>query len=346
MLVEQDEALRPGTDGRARVRYSVIVPAYNAALHIDACLRALAEQSVPRDSYEVLVADDGSSDATAEIASRHPVRVLRQAHAGPASARNRGAREAVGDFLLFTDADCTPVHTWIEEIVRPLEEDCRVAATKGTYRTRQRGAVPRMVQVEFEEKYAHLRRRRYIDFVDTGAAAFRTTAFWEAGGFDPAFSAASNEDTQLSFGLVARGWRLVFCERAIVYHQHAQTVLQYVRRKWRHGYWRAVVYGKYPKKMAGDSYTPRSTQLQMGSALAVLLWVLPLRVTRWLGVAGLGVFVAATLPFVRRALPVGRDVAAIVPPMLFLRALALGSGLALGGLRLTLGQRIKRSSRS
>jgi cellulose synthase/poly-beta-1,6-N-acetylglucosamine synthase-like glycosyltransferase len=326
-----------------KVRYSVVIPAFNAAGHIETCLRALLDQSVPREAYEVLVVDDGSTDATAEIARRYPVRVLRQAHAGPASARNRGAREAAGELLLFTDADCAPVQRWIDEIVRPLEEDARVAGTKGTYRTRQQGVVPRMAQVEFEEKYAHLRQREYIDFVDTGSAAFRATAFWEAGGFNTAYSAASNEDTELSFGLVARGWRLVFCERAVVYHCHAESIGPYLRRKWRHGYWRALVYGSYPRKMIGDSYTPRSTQVQMGSvALAVLL--APLPGTRWFALASLGLFFAATMPFVRRAMPVGHDVAASVPPLLFLRSLALGSGLVVGGVRLRLSKRIRHQA--
>jgi cellulose synthase/poly-beta-1,6-N-acetylglucosamine synthase-like glycosyltransferase len=237
--------------------------------------------------------------------------------------------------LLFTDADCVPVHAWIAEIVRPLEADRRVAGTKGVYRTRQQGLVPRMAQVEFEEKYAHLRRTEYIDFVDTSSAAFRADAFWQAGGFDTGFQDASNEDTQLSFALVSHGWRLVFCEAAVVYHRHPATLGQYLRRKWRHGYWRIRVYQHYPAKMAGDSYTPRSTQVQIVSA-ALATMLTPLPATRRLGLGSLAVFALATLPFVRRALPAGRDVASVIPPMLFMRAIALGSGLVLGALRLRL----------
>jgi glycosyltransferase involved in cell wall biosynthesis len=317
------------------------VPAYNAAVDLAACIEALLDQSVGRGCFEVLVVDDGSIDSTADVARRYPVRLLQQSHAGPASARNHGAREAAGEFLLFTDADCVPVRTWVADIVRPLEANFRVAGTKGVYRTRQRGLVPRMAQVEFEEKYAHLRRSPYIDFVDTSSAAFRADAFWQAGGFDAGFEVASNEDTQLSFALVSRGWRLVFCEAAVVYHRHSETLGRYLQRKWRHGYWRVRVYQHYPAKMAGDSYTPRSTQIQMASAaLATLLTPLP--ATRRLGLISLGMFALATLPFVRRALPAGADVAIAIPPMLFLRALALGSGLALGVLQLRLAQPLFR----
>jgi glycosyltransferase involved in cell wall biosynthesis len=314
-------------------RYSVIVPAYNAASTLEACLQALLDQSMPREAYEVLVVDDGSTDQTAGIASRYPVRVLRQCHAGPASARNLGARSAGGVCLLFTDADCVPVGTWIDEITRPLEADNQVAGVKGVYRTHQTSLMARFAQLEFEEKYAGLSRLKSIDFVDTGSAAFRADAFWKAGGFDPSFPVASNEDTQLSFNLVAQGWRLVFAKGAAVYHQHSESLGRYLRRKWRHGYWRVRVYRRHPRKALGDSYTPRSTQLQfVGTVVAVLSAPMPkLRVVT---LGGALVFALGTLPFVRRAWPMGGDVAVATPVLLFLRSLALGAGLGLGLLTL------------
>jgi cellulose synthase/poly-beta-1,6-N-acetylglucosamine synthase-like glycosyltransferase len=313
------------------IRYSVIVPAYNAQQTLEACLKALADQSVPAETFEVIVVDDGSTDATAEVAERYPVRVLRQAHAGPATARNLGARVARGRYLLFTDADCIPTRDWIEQITRPLEADERVAGVKGTYRTGQTSLVARFAQVEFEEKYAHLRQAESIDFIDTGSAAFRRDAFWEIGGFDARFRAASNEDTQLSFSLVARGWRLAFADRATVYHKHSESLTRYVLRKWRHGFWRVQVYQRHPAKMTGDSYTPRSTQLQFaGVVLAMAL--APLRPSRRFAPLGLLLFLIGTVPFVRRAWSVGWDVAAATPFILLARALALASGLALGTL--------------
>lgn len=314
-------------------RYSVVVPAYNASSTIAACLDALLAQSVPPDAYEIVVVDDGSTDDTAAVASRYPVRLLRQAHAGPASARNLGARSARGEYLLFTDADCAPVSDWIAEVVRPLEADPGVAAAKGAYRTRQTSLIARLAQAELEEKYARLRRLGSIDFVDTYSAAFRRDAFWEAGGFDSAFRAASNEDTQLSFELVSRGWRLAFAERAVVHHRHAESLGRYLLRKYRHGYWRARVYRRHPGKMAGDSYTPRCTQLQFLAAVATPV-LLALPQARPFGVAAAALFLLATIPFVRRAWPFGPAVAAAMPPVLLLRSLALGAGLLLGALAL------------
>ena len=100
-------------------RASVIVPVYNGAATLGGCLRALAQQTLPRAWYEVIVVDDGSADESAAIAAREGVCVLRQEHAGAAAARNRGACAARADILLFTDADCEPQQDWIEAMLAP-----------------------------------------------------------------------------------------------------------------------------------------------------------------------------------------------------------------------------------
>jgi cellulose synthase/poly-beta-1,6-N-acetylglucosamine synthase-like glycosyltransferase len=329
-------------DGAA-VRYSVIVPAFNAAEDLGRCLRALAEQTVDRSLYEVVVVDDGSTDNTAAVASAFAesveapaVRLVRLPHGGPAAARNRGARAARGDILLFTDADCEPMPDWIAEIARPLESDPNVAAAKGVYQTRQTTLVARFTQLELEEKYARLRSRDSIDFVDTYSAAFRLDAFWSGGAFDPSFPAASNEDTLLSFNLASAGHRLVFAERAVVYHRHAESLRHYLLRKMRHGFYRTRVYRLHPGKIRGDSYTPRSTQLQLAAAcllpLALLAWGIGGSALPALGVTLL--FLASTGPFVRRAIPAGPGLTLIVPGILLLRAWSLALGLGAGAISL------------
>jgi cellulose synthase/poly-beta-1,6-N-acetylglucosamine synthase-like glycosyltransferase len=321
----------------------VIVPAYNAAADLERCLRALAGQLAPPDSFEVIVVDDGSTDDTPRIAESFAkrgggpaFRLVRSPHAGPAAARNRGARAARGEVLLFTDADCEPTLDWIVEIVRPLSNDPGVAAAKGVYRTRQSGLIALFTQLELEEKYAALRSPDSIDFVDIYSAAFRRDAFWSSGGFDPSFPAASNEDTLLSFNLASRGYRLVFAERAVVYHRHADSLRRYLLRKVRHGFYRTRVYRRHPGKIRGDSYTPRSTQIQLAAACllpsALLVWSLGGSALPALAVTLF--FLASTGPFVRRALPAGPGLTLLVPGILLLRAWSLALGLGAGALRL------------
>src|SRR5689334_9252898 len=99
------------------LRASVVIPARNAARTLPATLAALRGQTYPADRLEVIVVDDGSADATGEVAAAGGARVLRQAPAGPAAARNRGAAAATGEIILFTDADCTPAPTWVERML-------------------------------------------------------------------------------------------------------------------------------------------------------------------------------------------------------------------------------------
>jgi glycosyltransferase involved in cell wall biosynthesis len=86
-------------------KVSVVMPAYNAAAYIEEAIQSVLRQTF-RD-FEIVVIDDGSTDGTAEVvaATGAPVRLLRQANGGAASARNRGIEAARGEFVAFLDAD-------------------------------------------------------------------------------------------------------------------------------------------------------------------------------------------------------------------------------------------------
>jgi glycosyltransferase involved in cell wall biosynthesis len=309
---------------------SVIVPAYNAAITLPACLEALRNQTLPPD--EVIVVDDGSHDQTVQIARNFGVQVLEQAHQGPAVARNLGIDHARGDIILLTDADCEPMPTWIAEMLRPFD-DPRVMGVKGSYRTHQREIVAQLVQCEFEERYDRLEQRETIDFIDTYSAAFRLAVLRKLGGFDPAFPQANNEDVELSYRLAHSGCRLMFNRQAIVYHRHPFTWRSYMIRKIKRGYWRMMVYKLYPDKAVRDSYTPQMLKVQIALiylivGLAVLAFIfLPLL---WGVLAALISLWCSAIPFTRRArqqekLPM---IAALY--FVFLRAVAFSIGVTCG----------------
>ena len=161
---------------------SVIVPAYNAEKTIKGCLEALLNQDY-NGNYEIIMVDDGSTDSTADIIlSYKTVRLIKQPNAGPAAARNKGASEAKGEIILFTDSDCVPERDWIRMMTEPFEQDMSVIGVKGAYRTRQREIAARFVQFEYEDKYDKMKKDETIDFIDTYSAAFRRDIFlkWAA----------------------------------------------------------------------------------------------------------------------------------------------------------------------
>jgi cellulose synthase/poly-beta-1,6-N-acetylglucosamine synthase-like glycosyltransferase len=309
---------------------SVVVPAYNAAATLPVCLRALERQTLLSD--EVIVVDDGSTDESANVVKGHAAHLLQQLHQGPAAARNLGTQSAKGDLVLFTDADCEPTADWIEQMVAPFA-DPRVMGVKGAYRTRQRQVVARLVQCEFEERYDRLERFGAIDFIDSHAAAFRTEALREIGGFDPAFPQANNEDVDLSYRLAQTGSRMLFNRRAVVYHRHPATWIKYLRVKIKRGYWRMMVYRLHPGKAWHDSYTPQLLKIQallvgLGfiSSITVLLWP----ISAWLTLACLSTLVLSALPFTR---VVARREPALVmwaPFFILVRAWSLAIGAAGG----------------
>ncbi|HLF00844.1 MAG TPA: glycosyltransferase family 2 protein, partial [Anaerolineales bacterium] len=207
---------------------------------------------------------------------------------------------------------------------------------KGVYRTRERGWVPRFVQLEYESKYERMSRQSTIDFIDTYSAAYRCDVFLASGGFDASFPTPSVEDQEFSFRLARQGHKLTFVPNAVVYHRHDLNLVEYASRKLRIGYWKAALLRRHPAKALGDSHTPLSQRLQivlLGAAVMMLAlgWRSPLVVATSLSL--LLMFAFSAVPFMFFILKHDSPIIAIAPLMLLVRAIALGAGLALGGSR-------------
>lgn len=308
--------------------YSIIIPAYNAATTLDLCLQALNNQTVEATKFEVIVVDDGSWDQTKQIALKYPVKYYYQKNKGPASARNFGAKKASGTWILFTDADCEPAKNWLKEMVTPLENGA--SGVQGAYLTRQKGLVPRLAQLEFQDRYNTCSRYQEIDLVATYAAGFAREVFLAQKGFDENFPKANNEDTELSYRLCAAGYKLVFAPKAIVYHQHPETLLKYLQNKFCRGYWRMKVYRQFPEKALKDRYTTGALKFQVtGLFFGVLLGLFALvwPVLIWGTVLITISAILVTLPSVLRLFKSDPKPSLLIPFFYILRSLALGLGV-------------------
>lgn len=101
---------------------SVVVPTYNEEQNIERCLESLADQTVPRETYEVIVVDGNSKDRTRELAEPLADSVFIQKSKRVGGARNDGAMAASGEVVATTDADCILPRDWVERIGKNFAE--------------------------------------------------------------------------------------------------------------------------------------------------------------------------------------------------------------------------------
>lgn len=317
---------------------TVVVPVRNGMKVLPLCLNAMKTQTYPAELFEVIVIDDESTDNTAamveEMANQWTasgvktrLRLIRKPWGGAGAARNRGVEEGWGDVVLFTDADCEPVSSWIEEMMKPLE-DPRVQAVAGGYLTKQTSSVARLAQAEFEDRYRFVAKHKYVDIAFTHSAAVRRPAFIDSKGFDERIP-NNADDLELSYRLAVAGHRIVFAPKGLVYHQHPATWGDYIKKKMGRGYWRTLVFKRYPEKLAADSYTPQTLKLQIllvgltallaagGLLLSSQLW--------WVAALLLAVTVGTTLPFVSR-MNTPLQLKLLAPLFLVVQAGAIGFG--------------------
>lgn len=256
---------------------SIIIPAYNAENHLQACLDALLQQTIHPE--EIIVVDDGSTDGTRTIAESFSlVTYLTQKNQGPAKARNAGAKKASGDIILFIDSDCVPEKNWLEEMLKPFEDE-NVVGVQGAYKTKQKSLTARFDQLDIEYRYERMKKKETIDWIGTYSAAYKRKVFLDARGFDETFPKASGEDSELSYRLAERGMILKFAPTAIVYHTHPDSLIHYLRVKFFRAYWRTRMYVKHPQKSVQDSYTPHVLKINffVGGLFLLVLAYLTLR---------------------------------------------------------------------
>jgi len=334
-------------------RVSVVIPTYNMAQYVSEAIQSVLEQTFA--DLEVIVVDDGSTDATADVAGSYPIRYVYQVQKGPAAARNQGARLATGAIVAFTDADCVPGRQWAANLVDGFDEDEDVVGVGGAYGIANAGSfLARLVHAEIQER--HTRLGDAVDFLGSFNVAYRKDVFWAAGGFDETFTAASGEDNDLAYRLGDLGGRLRFVRNAPVAHYHPAHLWPYLRAQMRHGYWRMKLYRIHPGRLGGDAYAPlRDLAAVPVSALALLtcisvvllhvvrMWhrgVVPVLVTSdILFAASLAAYVSLRAPMALRMMRrTGERALIVYVGVAFLRDLARFAGMVRGVWRFGMGR--------
>ena len=213
---------------------SVIVAHYRQPDQLARTLRALRRQDHPRDRMEVIVADDGSPEVPAVPDG---VRLVRQDDAGfrLAAVRNLGARAAVGDVLVFLDADTTPEPAYVRELTRlpALAPDCVTVgrrrharlAGSGPAEDIERAAMARALPEPTWLTDGYRGSRNLLDgddrsyrYVIGAVLACSRELFDRVGGFDESFTAYGGEDWEWAYRAWVRGAMLAHIPTAVAWH--------------------------------------------------------------------------------------------------------------------------------
>ena len=218
---------------------SIVIPTYRRPERLARCLDALLELDYPRDRLEVVVMEDGGpTDQLAELRARDfgdlVVRILGQPHSGPAGARNRGAREATGELLAFTDDDCCPRADWVSKLVAAHGGASRVAVGGHSENALVGNAYSEASQalVTYITQYGD---RIDEQFFASNNFLVSRSVFMDLGGFDESFPLAGGEDRELCDRMNDLDYELRYEPSAVIDHYHALTRQSFWDQHFRYG---------------------------------------------------------------------------------------------------------------
>jgi glycosyltransferase involved in cell wall biosynthesis len=263
---------------------SVVIPVRNGADTLGEQLRALDEQTY-RGEWEIVIADNGSTDETAAVASTwdHPGVPLRVIDAsqrpGSSWARNRGAEEARGDFLMFCDADDAVVPAWLDAVALAARDYDAVTGPQDAseinapdvmdWRT-PRGRV--------------LPQSNFLPYAPSCNLSVWADVYKQSGGFDERYPQA--HDVEWSWRAQLSGFTLGFAEDAVVHYRYRDTVRGVARQAYLSGLDSARLYHDYRSR--GMRRRPLARSLRVWAWLVVRLPYLAVRERRgiWVRRAG------------------------------------------------------------
>lgn len=211
------------------IELSVIVPHYSDLDRLDRCLAALAEQTLARDRYEVIVADNMSPEGIEAVRSRAAGRaaVIEATERGAGPARNAGVAASRGATLAFTDSDCIPARDWLEQGLAALATADFVGGRMQVVaeRTGARTGAEAFETVFAFDNESYVRDKHFT----VTANLFCPRALFDATG---PFKVGLSEDLEWCLRARAAGYRIGYADAALVGHP-PRADWAALRKKWR-----------------------------------------------------------------------------------------------------------------
>jgi GT2 family glycosyltransferase len=220
--------------------FSIVIPTYNRPKQLKNCLGAIAQINYPHDRFEVIVVDDGSETALDEVVAPFQAHLnltlIRQANAGPATARNQGAMRAQGTYLVFTDDDCTPLPNWLQALEAQFVDASECLVGGHTLNALPENLFSTTSQMLIDYLYVYYNADpKQAYFFASNNFALPADVFQQIGNFDTSFPLAAGEDREFCDRILHRGYRLRYAPDAQIYHAHHLTLHSFWRQHFNYG---------------------------------------------------------------------------------------------------------------
>jgi len=253
------------------MKLTVIIAVHNGGVDFGRCLQALMRSQTRPD--EVIVVDDASADASAEVARGYGAQVVRLSSPphGPAFARNRGAEVAKGDVLFFTDADVLLHPDALGLAMEILQQDATIDACFGSYDDMPEAEGVVSQYKNLMHHYVHQHGAESASTFWTACGAIRKTAFQEAGGFSESHKKPSIEDVELGAHLRRQGKKIRLVKAMQATHLKRWTLPTLVRSDilWRAVPWSRLILAE--RRAAKDLNLNASARWSAAAVLAFIL---------------------------------------------------------------------------
>lgn len=227
-------------------KVSIIVASYNGASTLKLCLESLQRLNYP--DYEIILVDDGSTDATQQIVSAFPaVRGVRhEKNFGLSVARNTGIIASSGEIVAFTDSDCRADEDWLYYLVGSLIDSEFVGVGGPNLLPPEDSRVAAAVMVSPGGPAHVMLTDREAEHIPGCNMAFYKRALEEIGGFDPIFMKAG-DDVDVCWRLQQGGCKIGFSPSAFVWHYRRSSLGAYLKQQEGYGEAEALLVRKHPE---------------------------------------------------------------------------------------------------
>ncbi len=207
---------------------SVVIPVYNEEQSIKECVLSLFGQTFR--PLEIVVVDDGSRDRSVEICQGLGIQVYLQKHRGPGAARNLGARHAMGNILVFIDADMTFATDYVEKLVSPIVNGEAIATCHWNEKVANWDNPWARCQTWYLRLPDGMRQPPVAPPHEYVYRAVRKDFFLEAGGFVEGMGRGDDSSIASKTGVLAK-----IVPNAICYHRNASSPQECFREAMWHG---------------------------------------------------------------------------------------------------------------